>query len=112
MIPLACALVVWVSAQVRVERPFALALADLLGRLTYGVYLIHPLVYFGFAWFVWPGAQAAVAGQQALGLAIALAAGLVTCVLATQGFRWIEAPGQRLAKRLLARPKSPLHPRH
>ncbi|MDH4377128.1 MAG: acyltransferase [Ramlibacter sp.] len=112
MIPLACALVVWVSAQVRVERPFALALADLLGRLTYGVYLIHPLVYFGFAWFVWPGAQAAVAGQQALGLGIALAAGWVTCVLATQGFRWIEAPGQRLAKRLLARPKSPLHPRH
>ena len=112
MIPLACALVVWVSAQVRVERPFALALADLLGRLTYGVYLIHPLVYFGFAWFVWPGAQAAVAGQQALGLAIALAAGLFTCVLATQGFRWIEAPGQHLAKRLLGRPKSPLHPRH
>ncbi len=103
LIPLACALAVWVSGQVRVERPFALALADLLGRLTYGVYLIHPLVYFGFAWFVWPGAQEAAAANQTVGLAIAVAAGGVTCVLATQGYRWVEAPFQDLAKRLVRR---------
>ena len=77
-------------------------LADLLGRLTYGVYLIHPLVYFGFAWFVWPGAQEAAAAHRGVGLAIAVAAGGVTCVLATQGYRWVEAPFQAMARRLLS----------
>ena len=101
LIPLACALVVWVSAQVKVEGPRVLALADLLGRLTYGVYLIHPLVYFGFAWFVWPGSQAAAAAHPGVGLAIAGTAGLITCVLATQGYRWIESPFQSLARRML-----------
>jgi len=101
LIPLACALAVWVSGQVRVEGPRALALADLLGRLTYGVYLIHPLVYFGLAWFVWPGAQAAAAAHLGVGLAIAGSAGLITCVLATQGYRWIESPLQALARRLM-----------
>ncbi len=100
LIPPACALAVWVSGQVRVARPFARALADLLGRLTFGVYLIHPLVYFGLAWFIWPGAQAAAAGHPALGLGVALAAGLATCAVAAQGYRWIEAPMQALARRL------------
>ena len=98
LLPLACAASVWVSGQVRVEGARALAVADLLGRLTYGTYLIHPLVFFGLTWFIWPGAQDAAAASTATGLAIALGAGLVTCVLATQGYRWIEAPGQRLGR--------------
>ncbi len=101
LIPVACTLTVWVSGQVRVARPWALALADLLGRLTYGVYLIHPLVYFSLAWFIWPGAQAAAAAHLGVGLAIAAAAGGITCVLATQGYRWVESPFQLMARRLL-----------
>lgn len=103
LLPLACSLAVWVSGQVRVERPWALALADLLGRLTYGVYLIHPLVYFGFAWFVWPGAQAPAEASKALGGLIALGAGLLTGWLALLGHRWIESPAQRAGRTLQRR---------
>jgi len=101
LLPLACVGTVWVSGQLRVESPSALAGADLLGRLTYGVYLIHPLVYFGLAWFIWPGAQAAAQASALLGMGVTLGAVLITCLLAVQGYRWIEAPGQRLAKGLL-----------
>ena len=101
LLPLACVGTVWVSGQLRVESPSALAGADLLGRLTYGVYLIHPLVYFGLAWFIWPGAQAAAQASTLLGLGVTLGAVLITCLLAVQGYRWIEAPFQRLAKGLL-----------
>lgn len=103
LLPLACALAVWVSGQLRVRGHTALRAADLLGRITYGTYLIHPLVYFGWAWFAWPGAQEAAAANPALGVAIALGAGLVTCVLALLGYRWVEAPCQALARRWTAR---------
>lgn len=98
LLPVACAAVVWVSGQVQV-RGWLLQAAAALGRWTYGVYLIHPLVYFGWAWFVWPGSQAAVAATPALGWVLALTAAVLTTVLAAWGYRWIEAPGQRLAAR-------------
>ncbi len=103
LLPLACAGVVWVSGRVQVSGR-ALTCAEAMGRWTYGVYLIHPLVYFGLTWFVWPGAQAAMAGSTALGLAVALGAALVTLALAAVGHQWVESPPQRLAKRWLTRP--------
>lgn len=101
LLPLACVATVWISGQLQIKATWALSGADLLGRLTYGVYLIHPLVYFGFAWFIWPAAQDAAQASAPLGVGVTLGAVLITCLLAVQGYRWIEAPGQRLAKGLL-----------
>ena len=53
VLPLACVAVVWVSGHVVVGGR-AQGAAQWLGDITYGTYLLHPMVFFGFAWFVLP----------------------------------------------------------
>lgn len=102
VLPLACVAVVAVSAQVRLEGRLN-ALARWLGDATYGTYLLHPVLFFGWSWFVArliPGmAQSPGAWRWAIGLGV-----LVLCgCLAVASERHLEAPLRRWAKRLWQR---------
>jgi peptidoglycan/LPS O-acetylase OafA/YrhL len=81
-------------------------LARWLGDITYGCYLLHPLFFFGFVWFVLPGlagfeiADAPLAARWSV-LAMVLA---LSCLAAAASERWFEAPLRRWGKRLLGQP--------
>jgi peptidoglycan/LPS O-acetylase OafA/YrhL len=65
-----------------------------LGRVSYSIYLLHPLVRVLLP-ELWPGAkQLPFAAQLGIG-AVYLAA---TLLLAWAAYRWVERPGQRLGK--------------
>jgi len=100
----ACFAVVYLSGHVAVGEQLA-PIARWLGDITYGCYLLHPLLFFGFAWFVLP--RMSGLGIEALPVAVrgaALAAVLIlSCLLAAASERWFEAPVRRWGKRLLGR---------
>ncbi|WP_259402707.1 acyltransferase family protein [Microbispora sp. H10670] len=70
-----------------------------LGLVSYSVYLLHPLLLESVEWF-WPVPLAVP-----LHLRIAALAFVVTLLLGLSALTWrfVEAPAQRLAKRLVAR---------
>jgi exopolysaccharide production protein ExoZ len=104
----ACFAVVLVSGQVSIHARLA-PLARWLGDITYGCYLLHPLLFFGFTWFVLPRlagfeiAQAPWAVKCAV-LAMVLA---LSCLTAAASERWFEAPLRRWGKRMLGRRARP-----
>ena len=94
----ACFGVVYVSGRVEV-RGFGRALARWLGDITYGTYLLHPMLLFGALWFVF-AAEAAdlpLPVRAGLGVGVLVAA----CVLATASERWFERPLRRLGRSLM-----------
>ena len=102
VLPVACALCVWASGRVRLAGGAA-RLAAALGDLTYGAYLLHPMVFFGFTWFVLPPLSATPVEQLPAGLRWAmLVAGLaLTCGLAMLSERWFERPLRQAGRRWL-----------
>jgi peptidoglycan/LPS O-acetylase OafA/YrhL len=79
-----------------------------LGRISYSLYLIHPLVFYGVNQTIgglWPGLQTSVFVR-----ALALLAGIALSLLAAELMaRFIESPSIRLGKKLSAKVvRSPL----
>nr|WP_275403492.1 acyltransferase [Ramlibacter algicola] len=96
----ACMATVWVSGRIVV--PLRLRkLAAVAGDITYGTYLLHPILLFGLFWFVVP-----VEGLSTLQRWCVLAAvGAASVALAWASERWFERPVRRWGRaRLAARP--------
>jgi peptidoglycan/LPS O-acetylase OafA/YrhL len=82
--------------------PLRSALTDWLGRISYSIYLFHPVVFMSLLW--WLGRQPADAWWRAQHLGWYLTLNIVlTVVLAELVYRCVEAPGMRLGKHLAGR---------
>jgi len=99
----ACFAIVFASGHAQVGSRLA-PLAKWLGDITYGCYLLHPMVFFGFVWFVWPHLTAGAIEDIPLPAKCGLLLAVLTlsCVTAAASERWFEAPLRRWGKRMLA----------
>ena len=99
-----CFAAVFVSGHVNLSGRAAGA-AQWLGDITYGCYLLHPMLLFGFVWFVLP--RFGVPEVEGLTIAArwAVLAGVLalSCLGAAASDRWFEAPLRRRGKRMLGR---------
>jgi peptidoglycan/LPS O-acetylase OafA/YrhL len=98
----ACFAVVFASGQATVG-PAAARAARWLGDITYGCYLLHPMIFFGFAWLAWPHWTTREITDAALPLRLALLVAVLaaSCIAAQAGERWFEAPVRRWGQRRL-----------
>lgn len=87
----ACFVVVWLSGHVQVKGAVR-ELAGWLGDVTYGCYLLHPILMWAFLWFWVPGAVGMPVDKRVALLVGVLA---ITCLLATLSERGIERPIRR-----------------
>lgn len=103
-----CFAAVFISGQVNLAASPA-RIARWLGDITYGCYLLHPLLFFGFAWFVLPRLGVADAPQLPLAARWAVLAAVLalSCAGAAASERWFEAPLRRWGKRRLGRANAP-----
>ena len=75
------------------------ALTDWLGRVSYSIYLFHPVVFMVMLWCLLRLPIDSVLRRQHLGVYI-LANVAITVVLATLVYRWIERPGMEIGRRV------------
>ena len=103
-----CFVVVWISGHAVMAQRLA-PVARWLGDITYGCYLLHPLFFFGLAWFVLPRFGVADIAQTPAAFRLALLAAVLalSCVTAAASERWFEAPLRRWGKRTLWRRPGP-----
>jgi len=104
LLPLACVALVWASGRVAMSGR-ARAWAQWLGDITYGTYLLHPMLFFGFAWFVLPRWTPASVESLPLTvrLGILVAGVILSCLLATVSERHFERPLRAAGRGLLTR---------
>lgn len=98
---IACFAVVFASGLVDVKGRMA-GVAKFLGDITYGCYLLHPIFFFGFVWFVLPRVTDIDVGQLPLTVRFMLLAAVLaaSCLTAAASERWFEAPLRRWGKRV------------
>ena len=103
-----CFAAVFASGQVAVGRSFA-RVAQWLGDITYGCYLLHPIFFFSFVWFALPYLGVSEAKELPLAMRwLVLACVLaLSCLGAAASDRWFEAPIRRWGKRMVKRRRSP-----
>jgi peptidoglycan/LPS O-acetylase OafA/YrhL len=101
---LLCFAAVYASGQVDVGGRFR-RVAQWLGDITYGCYLLHPILFFSFVWFALPHLGVAEAKDLPLATRWAVLAGVLaaSCAGAVASERWLEAPVRRWGKRWLKR---------
>ena len=75
------------------------ALTDWLGRISYSIYLFHPVVFMVMLWLLLRLPAGSVLRVQHLGVYI-VANMAITVVLATLVYRWVERPGMELGRRV------------
>ncbi|MFY8104578.1 MAG: acyltransferase family protein [Ramlibacter sp.] len=111
LLPLACVALVWASGRVVVPGR-ARALAQWLGDITYGTYLLHPMLFFGFAWFVLPLWTPSSVESLPLGARVVILAAGVTlsCLFAAASERHFERPVRAVGRRVLAKWLPPRQP--
>ena len=99
---------VWLSGKVRLQGRTA-ALAEWFGDVTFGLYLLHPMLLFGLLWFVAPGATQWPVPVRSLLLAALMA---VAALLAVLSERRLERPLRRWSQRRLRRSAPAVAPLH
>jgi peptidoglycan/LPS O-acetylase OafA/YrhL len=89
-----CFVMAWLAGHLDLRGRNAQRLAAHLGDSTYGVYLIHPVVFFGLSFVLFPRTGLAPPQQWALGgqLALAIAVMLASFALAIVSERHFERP--------------------
>ena len=99
-----CFFLVWIIGGVRLENEFAKA-AELLGDATYGLYLIHPVVFFGMAWVILPkmGWGDPVSWSLSSRLGLILLVLVLAVALALLSEKFFEKPIRNRAKALFGR---------
>jgi peptidoglycan/LPS O-acetylase OafA/YrhL len=82
--------------------PVASRLTDWLGRISYSIYLFHPVVFLSLYWWLLREPAGSWWRSWHLGAYLAVNIGL-TLVVADAVYRWVERPGIALGKRFAAR---------
>ena len=95
-----CFALTWVSGGLDLQRGKA-RIAASLGDSTYGLYLMHPLVYFGLVWVLFPRMGLQPPTQWEMGSRLVLAAAVISIafVLAILSERYFEHPLREWSKR-------------
>jgi peptidoglycan/LPS O-acetylase OafA/YrhL len=95
-IPYALGLLLFIvgTSVVRIRTP----LTDWLGRISYSIYLFHPVVFMTLYWCLLRAPADSVLRAQHLGVYILFVA-VLTIALATLVYRWVERPGMELGRR-------------
>ncbi len=108
---LLCFAAVYASGQVDVAGR-AKRVAQWLGDITYGCYLLHPILFFSFVWFALPQLGIAEAKDLPLAARWSVWAGVMaaSCAGAIASERWFEAPIRRWGKRLTSGRRAPAAP--
>lgn len=96
---LACFGVVYVCGQARLSGRAA-SLARHLGDMTYGTYLLHPIICFTTLWLVAPKLLEASVPVRSAAVAGMI---LLACAFGWASERWFEAPLRRWGRRWLGR---------
>jgi peptidoglycan/LPS O-acetylase OafA/YrhL len=98
----ACFALVWASGHTVIPAKLA-GVARTLGDITYGCYLLHPLFFFGLAWFVLPlfGVDDVAQAPLAFRCTLVAAVLVLSCATAAASERWFEAPLRRWGKKTL-----------
>lgn len=94
----ACCAAVWAFGHLRVAGRTAAA-ARWLGDATYGCYLLHPLFFFGLAWFALPALGVPDVAQTPLRWAVLPLVLVASLLAAVASERWLERPLRRVAVR-------------
>lgn len=107
----ACFAVVAVSGRARIPPGAWSRVAMWLGDITYGTYLLHPLIVFTVIWFVLPRFTSSAIGELAVAARAGISVGILAlaCVLAWVSERSFERPLRRWGKSLRMSRPAPRH---
>ena len=99
-----CFFLVWLIGGLGLENRFAKA-AEFLGDATYGLYLVHPVVFFGMAWVILPrvGWGDPLSWSQGARWGLVLLVLAISVVVALLSEKFFEKPIRNRAKALFAK---------